>query len=228
MIRDVFIDLDDTLLDFNRAEEKAVSDAFAHFGIEPTMENVLHYADINHSCWRMFEKKIVDLDTLKEMRFYKMLNDLDADVSAHDIAMYYEDCLKENAYLLPGSIDALDALYKDYRLWLASNGTTRVQSRRVELSGIGKYFTGVLVSEDLGYIKPDREYYELTFCKIENFSRENAVMVGDSLSSDIQGGINAGIRTIWFNPKHTENNSGVVPDYEIDDISKLKNLIDSI
>ena len=130
---------------------------------------------------------------------------------------------------LSGAEEALKSLLcKGHRLFLASNGTRRVQERRLEKTGLGKYFEKVFVSEEIGFFKPDSRYFEACFSQISGFDRLKAVMVGDSLSSDITGGINAGIETVWLNRFGEKNESAIQPDYEISDISELPGLIENI
>ena len=95
-------------------------------------------------------------------------------------------------------------------------------------SGIEKYFEGIFISERIGYDKPDARYFDACFARIPDFSKERAIMIGDSLTSDIRGGVNAGIKTCWFNPKNEENRSGLKPDYEIRRLQQIPGLIEQI
>ena len=115
--------------------------------------------------------------------------------------------------------------FKSYRLYIVTNGTASVQKGRVESAGLRNYVRDIFVSEALGYNKPDRRYFELCFAQIPDFHRENAIIVGDSLSSDIQGGINAGLTTVWLNTEGAVNDTGISPDYEISTLSELKKLL---
>ena len=108
---------------------------------------------------------------------------------------------------MPGAPELLEELYRKYRLYIVSNGTAKVQEGRIGSSGIAKYMDGIFISQILGANKPDKQFFDICFAEIPDFSLSETVIIGDSLSSDIKGGINAGITTVWFNPKRIENDS---------------------
>ena len=139
----------------------------------------------------------------------------------------YETLLAHGHYFINGAEELLETLYVKYRMYLVTNGTLSVQKGRLKSSGISTYFEDVFISEELGYNKPSVEYFNCCFSKIPDFHRETAVIIGDSLISDIQGGINAGIRTIWFNPNH-EKASDVIPDYKFDKLLELPGLLSNL
>ena len=122
----------------------------------------------------------------------------------------------------------LEYLYTRYDLYLASNGTDSVQTGRIAAAGIEKYFKGLFISQRLGYDKPKIEYFEQCFRRIDGFKKEECIIVGDSPSSDILGGKNAGILTCRYNPKHLPNPENTIPDYEITTLSEFAPLIESL
>ena len=122
----------------------------------------------------------------------------------------------------------LEELTKKYSLYLVTNGITNVQTRRIASAGLEKYFKGIFISEEIGHDKPSREYFEYCFEHMENFTKDRAIIIGDSLSSDILGGINAGIRTVWFNPKGEPKNPEIPADYEITHLDQVKTLLEKI
>ena len=121
----------------------------------------------------------------------------------------------------------MDRLSKKYRLFLASNGTAVVQKGRMTSANLYRFFETVFVSQEIGYNKPSKAYFDACFAAIPGFDPTRAMMVGDSLSSDIQGGINAGIRTVWVNPDHKDCGR-IRPDYEIEALHQLEALLDDI
>ena len=125
-----------------------------------------------------------------------------------------------------GAEELLENLCKKYNLYVITNGITKVQKGRIKSANLKKYFKDIFISEEIGYDKPSIEYFEHCFERIEDFKKENAVIIGDSLSSDIQGGVNAGVKTIWFNPKGEKNNSSVKPDYEVSDLKEIEKLLE--
>ncbi len=228
MIKNVLFDLDDTLLDFHRAEAEAIRHTFAEIGIDPTDENVALYSKINRSCWARLETGEYTREEVLHRRFDMLFEALGTSGDSHATQRLYEYRLSLGAYYLDGARELLDELYGKYRLYLATNGIVNVQSRRIKDSGIGKYFDGIFVSEKIGYNKPDKRFFDAAFYEIPDFEREETVIIGDTLTSDILGGINAGIKTVYFNPKGVKNDTGIIPNYEIGSLSELTNLLENM
>ena len=140
----------------------------------------------------------------------------------------YEGYLAEGHWFIPGAEALLEQLAPRYDLYLASNGTAEVQYRRLKSAGIVSRFRGIFISQELGADKPSPAFFEKCFAAIPGFSREAAVMVGDSLTSDIRGGRGAGIRTCWFNPHGRPARQDIVPDYEITALNQLPPLLKTL
>ena len=225
MIRNVLLDLDDTLLDFHRAEAEAIRHTLAEIGIPPTDETVALYSRINRSCWAKLETGEYTRDEVLHKRFDMLFETLGVTGDAHETQKLYEYRLSLGAYYLDGAEALLDALLGNYRLYLATNGIVNVQARRIKDSGIGKYFDNIFVSERIGYNKPDKRFFDCAFSEIPDFCHSETVIIGDTLTSDILGGINAGIKTVYFNPKRRKNDTGITPDYEIGSLSELIELL---
>ena len=139
----------------------------------------------------------------------------------------YEWNLGGSYFYIDGAEALLDELSKKYDLYLMSNGTAAVQDRRIAASGIAKYFKGLFISEKVGYNKPALEFFERCFAEIPDFKKEESIIVGDSLSSDIKGGINAGIPTCHYNPSGEKSDS-IIPHYTIKTLEELPALLASI
>lgn len=225
MIKNVLLDLDDTLLDFHRAEAEAIRHTLGEIGIEPTDEVVGLYSRINRSCWAKLELGEYTREEVLHKRFEMLFDELGTTGDPHETQKLYEYRLSLGAYYLEGAKELLDALLGKYRLYLATNGIVNVQKRRIKDSGIGKYFDGIFVSEKIGYNKPDKRFFDIAFTEIPDFKQEETVIIGDTLTSDIQGGINAGIKTVYFNPKKRENTTGILPHYEISSLDELPKLL---
>lgn len=228
MIRNILFDLDDTLLDFHRAEAEAIRYTLKEFGIDPTDENVALYSKINRSCWEKLELGELTREEVLHRRFDILFDTLGISGDSHATQKLYEYRLSLGAYYLDGAEALLDEFYGKYRLYLATNGIVVVQSRRIKDSGIGKYFDGIFVSERIGYNKPDKRFFEAAFSEIPDVNLDETVIIGDSLTSDIKGGLNAGIKTVFFNPKGLKNNTGIIPHYEIHSLSELPKLINEL
>ena len=227
MIEFLFLDLDDTILDFHRAEREAISETFRSFGLEPTEEVLSRYHEINIRHWQMLERGELTRDQVLVNRFGVLFDSLGMEADPTLCARIYEHNLGEKHYFLPGAKEAVQTLHGKYRLFLASNGTACVQHSRLTASGLYPYFEQVFISQELGVNKPSLDYFQACFGKISDFDPAKAIMVGDSLSSDIQGGINAGLPTVWVNPGH-EKARGVTPDYEIESITQLDALLQTL
>ena len=229
MIRTVFLDLDDTILDFGRGERKALCRTLLDLGINPTPDIVGRYVEINIGLWRAFERREVDREEVLVGRFRRLFSEFDIEASAEAAEESYEKYLAMEHDFLPGALQMLEDLYNDgrYSLYMATNGNPAVQWPRIKDTDIGKYFKDIFISYDFGVGKPSREFFERCFERIEGFRADEAIIIGDSLTSDIKGGINAGIKTCHFNHRNSQYNE-IVPDYEIKNLLELKALIDSI
>lgn len=228
MIDTLLIDLDNTILDFDKAEGPALAAALRAMGVEPTEELIGRYSAINLAHWKRLEKGQITMDEVKVGRFEKLFEEFGITVSPAETARVYEGMLAIGHYFVEGAEDMLKALYGKYRLYLASNGIARVQRSRIDSAGIEKYFDGMFISEEIGGRKPEPEYFQRCFERIPHFDKTRTAMLGDSLSADMRGGKNAGITTIWFNRGNQPDEEGVCPDYEIKSLYELPALMERI
>ena len=225
MIEFLFLDLDDTILDFHKAERIAISKTFQAFGLEPTEAVLDRYHVINRQHWERLEKGELTREQVLQGRFEVLFREMGRRADAAAIARTYEHNLSIGHYFLPGAREALDALGKHCRLYLASNGTASVQQGRLTSAGLYPVFEKVFVSQELGFNKPSIEFFNACTRQIPGYDPKKAMMVGDSLTSDIQGGINAGMATCWVNPTHAPGRPDIRPDYEITALSELEGLL---
>ena len=228
MMEFLFLDLDDTILDFHKAERIALSKTLEDFHLEPTEDVLTRYHIINKQHWERLEKGELTRDQVLEGRFRVLFSQLGRSVDADAVARAYEHNLGIGHYFLPGALEAVERLHGKYRLFLASNGTASVQHSRLTSAGLYPYFEKVFVSQKIGYNKPAKEYFDACFARIPGFDPSKAMMVGDSLTSDILGGIRAGIKTCWINPGHLPARADIPADYEIESLSQLEALLESL
>ena len=226
MIEFLFLDLDDTILDFQKAERLALAKTLESFGLPPTDTVLARYHEINREHWERLERKELTRQQVLVGRFAALFAEMGLSAQAEQVARAYEENLSQGHYFLPGAEEALKSLSKKYKLYLASNGTARVQAGRLKSAGIIPYFQEIFVSEEMGYNKPDPAYFDACFARIPGFRKDRAMMVGDSLTSDILGGIQAGIATCWVNPHH--KTGSIRPDYEIESITQLEALLKNL
>ena len=228
MKRNVLFDLDDTLFDFHKAEKIALTKTLVHFGIDPTEETLALYSTINAAHWKRLELGEISREEVKVGRYRELFKTIGVECDPVKATAYYESMLAIGHYFMPGAPELLGELYRKYRLYIVSNGTAKVQEGRIGSSGIAKYMDGIFISQILGANKPDKQFFDICFAEIPDFSLSETVIIGDSLSSDIKGGINAGITTVWFNPKGIENNNDIKPDYTIKELSEVPGLLSQI
>ena len=227
MMEFLFLDLDDTILDFHKAERIALSKALSSFGLDPTEAVLGRYHIINKEHWERLERKELTRDQVLEGRFRTLFAELGRTVDAAAVTRAYEQNLSIGHYFLPGAQEAVQRLSQKYRLFLASNGTASVQKGRLTSANLYRFFERVFVSQELGFNKPSKAFFDACFARIPGFDPAKAAMVGDSLTSDIQGGINAGITTVWVNPEHRPWGD-IKPDYEIEGLSQLEKLLETV
>lgn len=227
MIEFLFLDLDDTILDFHKAERVAISKTIREFGVEPSEEILNLYHGINKWHWEQLELGKLTRAEVLVNRFGVLFEKLGKEVDASQCARIYEKNLSTGHWFLPGAEEAVERLSKKYRLFLASNGTAVVQKGRMTSANLYRFFETVFVSQEIGHNKPSKAYFDACFAQIPGFDREKAMIVGDSLSSDIKGGINAGIKTVWVNPGH-KSCGEIKPDYEIEYLHQLEALLEGL
>ena len=228
MIEFLLLDLDDTILDFHKAERIAITKTIREYGVEPTEEVLSRYHAINKWHWEQLELGTMTREEILVGRFAMLFREYGTTVDAVAVARAYEKNLSIGHYFLPGAEEAVGRLHRKYRLFLTSNGTASVQKGRMTSANLYRFFEKVFVSQEIGHNKPSKAYFDACFAQIPDFDPAKAMIVGDSLSSDIQGGINAGIKTCWVNPSHGEPKKGIKPDYEIEALSQLEALLEQI
>jgi YjjG family noncanonical pyrimidine nucleotidase len=221
----ILFDADNTLLDFDAAESKALADTLTHYGIEPDNETVQTYRAINTALWAQLESGQIRRDKLMNERFTRFLKAVNAAGNGAEMNRYYLDQLASHPDLMPGALDVLRELAEVATLAVVTNGFEKVQTRRAEESGVMAYMEDVFVSEKLDCEKPNRKIFDAALRALGVENREHVLVVGDSLSSDVQGGINAGLDTCWLNPSHTENTGKVQPTYEIASLEELYKIV---
>ena len=196
----VLFDADNTLFDFYRSEREALMDALRSMGVCPTQEMVAVYSKINESMWKMLERGEITKTALREARFARFCEHYGFSLDVPQLAVRYTDFLAQKGYLMQGVYEACRALAESCRLYIITNGISTVQRGRFEPSVLRPFFRDLFISEELGYEKPRKEYFEAVAAAIPNFDARSTLVVGDSLTSDMQGGINAGLDTCWVNP----------------------------
>ena len=225
----LLFDLDHTLLDFDAAEDVALSHLLKEEGVEDIQAYKDYYVPMNKALWKDLEQKKITKSDLVNTRFSKLFEHFGIEKDGTYLANRYQFYLAQQGQVFSGAIELLDNLIeRGYELYAATNGITAIQTGRLEQSGIAPFFKEIFISEQLHTQKPDAAFYEKIGARIPNFNKNHALMIGDSLSADIQGGNNAGIDTIWYNPHHLENHTQAQPTYEVDSYQALLELLDKL
>lgn len=220
-------DLDQTILDFAKSQDYALRYAFRQFDKEIGKEEVSVYAAINDTYWKRMERGEISKEEVLLGRFITLFERLGiTGLSPEDFGEIYQGALGD-VFFFQDEADKL-LLYlkeKGYRQYIVTNGVNRTQAKKVHLSGLDKMVDGVFVSELMGYPKPRKEYFDACFAQLNGVTRAECLLVGDSITSDMQGGINAGIDVCWYNPQKQENCSGLMFHYEIRNLHEVLQIL---
>lgn len=221
----ILFDADATLFDFKRSEYDAVKDCLEFAGLPATDEIIEKYSEINDRYWKMLERREITKSELFIARWRSLLEYYNFDFDAKKIADKYPEKLAQKQYLINGAEEICSKLYGKYKLYIVTNGFAKVQHGRFDSSPICKYFEAMFISEEVGYEKPSAEYFACVSKKIENYDPGKALIIGDSLTSDIKGGITAGIDTCWFNPKGKEAPRDMNITYIINNLAEIEDIL---
>ena len=226
MFKVVLWDIDGTLLDFEKAEEAGIRGCFAHYKLgECTDEMLEKYKVINRGYWQAMERGEIEKPVLLVKRFEDFLNayNLDSSVAA-GMNSLYQVLLGETVVFAPHAWETIQALKGKVLQCAVTNGTKVAQDGKLRNSKLDTEFDHIFISEVVGIEKPNAGFFDAVFAEIGEYDKNEVLIVGDSLTSDIQGGVNAGIKTCWFNPKGVENTGNLQPDYVITDVAEVLKL----
>jgi len=221
----ILFDADNTLFDFSRAEREALTDTLRSCDIEPSESLICAYIEINDRLWKRLERGEIAKDELREERFREFCVVFGFQTDVSHMANAYVEFLSQKTHLIKGAVEICRALSPKYRLYIVTNGIKTVQERRFSKSLLKPYFSGVFISEELGFEKPHRGYFDAVASRIEGFSPMSALIIGDSLTSDMKGGCNYGIDTCWYNPRGAQNKENLPITYEIKELGDLLPLL---
>ncbi len=215
----ILLDADDTLFDYDQAETYALMKTYAHFNKTFNIHELERYKRINKEMWINFEKGIIDIKELRSKRFEKLF--FNEPISPDEVSDIYLEHLGEACFEHEGAKEVCEVLSSRYELVILTNGMAKVQQSRLRRSRLMPYIKAIITSEETGYKKPDAAIFEYALKQVGHKDKKSVLMAGDSLSSDIQGGINAGIDTCWYNFRHETNTTSVHPVYEIKELKEL-------
>lgn len=230
-IKAILWDIDGTVLNFLAAEEVAIRKGFKRLNFGECTDAMLSdYSAINHNYWKALERGEYTKPEILVKRFEDFFGKyrLDTSLAGEFNTQYQYDlgetiCFNDNAYEL---VEELKVSYKQYA---ATNGTAIAQHKKLSLSGLDKLLDGFFISDEIGFEKPSKEFFKFVFEKLEAdlgpVNPDEVIIIGDSLTSDMRGGVNAGIKTCWYNPNAAVNDSGLSLDYEISNLNQIKEIL---
>ena len=224
----LLFDADDTLLDFHKDEKQALIKALSHFSVPVTEENIKIYSDINQGMWKQLEKGEITKPELKRSRFKKFFEAINfhCDEDPLTVNEYYLSLLGEGGNTLDGAVETVKALHeKGYDIHIITNGIAATQAKRLTRSGLLPYINEVFVSETIGYQKPRREYFDAVLEKISEKDKTKILVIGDSLTSDIKGAMNAGLPCCWLNRYGKELPEEYKVDFIVKDIKEITEFV---
>lgn len=221
----LFFDFDDTLMDFKAAEKEALPKVFAHYQFPLTETVELKYKEINRALWDQLERGEVTREALLESRFKETFQFFGRQVNGIEMDQAYRNFLVETIVLIDGAEEVLRTLAQDYELYIVTNGINETQHRRINAANLAPYFKEIFVSEQTGFQKPQIEFFDYVFQQIGDVEKEECLIIGDSYSADMIGGMNAGIDTCWFNPSNNLPKALYQPTHEIKQLKDLFHIV---
>ncbi|MBD1373243.1 noncanonical pyrimidine nucleotidase, YjjG family [Hazenella sp. IB182357] len=217
----LFFDVDDTLLNFAAAERDALRLLFANYQLPFTSEHETHYKTINQKLWQSYENGQMSREQVLNTRFSLLLETYGQQEDGRMMETKYRHFLEKGHELMEGAFELISNLHHHHDLYIVTNGVSTTQYKRLRSAKLDHFFKDIFVSEDTGYQKPMKAFFDYVFARIPHFSDKKGLIIGDSLTADIKGGQQAGLDTCWFNPSRKHNETTIHPTYEIHHLEEL-------
>lgn len=226
MYKLILLDADRTVLDFDRAEEYSITKGLKDKGVDMDFDSLIEtYREINMALWHAYELGEFDKKKIPAERYRRLFDAFGIELDPVEFGGVYLDNLSQCGFVLDGAVDLCKYLHEKYKVVILTNGIKFVQDGRMEKAPIKDYVHDIVISDEVGYPKPYVEIFDFTLNKVGDYDKSEILMIGDSLTSDIQGGINYGIDTCWYNPEKSEKKRGIEPTYEIHALEELYKLL---
>ncbi|MBO1198582.1 YjjG family noncanonical pyrimidine nucleotidase [Staphylococcus simiae] len=222
----ILLDFDDTIVDFYDAEEQGFFHMTQQFNHNATIEDFQLFKKINKQHWEAFQQNKFTKEQILSRRFEMYFNHHNMKVDGREVDFLYREGLaKANIKYFDNTLETIAELSNNHKLYIVTNGVTETQQRRLQQTPLDKYMDGIFISEQTGSQKPNKAFFDYVFKDIGEHYRDNSIIVGDSLTSDILGAQNAGIASCWFNVRNFANNTTIQPTYEINNLKQLINIV---
>lgn len=221
----LLFDADDTLFDFDRSDRCAFAAACESCSLTYSEELRQRYRVHSNACWAMFDRGEASKDFICLERFRRFFGELGIDADPAETNQVYLSALASCSFPTPHSVEVCRTLSKRHRLFLITNAVAAVQRGRLARAEIRPYLEAAFISEEAGAQKPMAAFFDYVFTRIDGITRDNCLVIGDSLTSDIQGANNYGLACCWYNPRQTNNAQDLRVDYEIRDLRELYDIV---
>ena len=222
----LWFDADGTLFDYNRAEATALKQTFHSLSLPFEEEYLGIYQQINQGLWQALERQEITQAALRYRRFELLMEAIQMTGSPEQMSSAYVEQLGICADLIDGAYEVLQSLYGKSQIAIVTNGLQAVQRSRLAHSRIREFITELIISEEIGAAKPQAAFFDAAFARTGHPQKSDVLIIGDSLTSDIQGGVDYGIDTCWYNPAEETKPDGLKITYEIVDLSELLEILD--
>ena len=221
----LLFDADGTLFDYDQAERNALQNTFSQLGYPFEAEYLAAYRTVNHAIWLEFEQGNIDQVTLRTRRFELLFQAIHLKADPHAFSPAYLANLARGTCLIDGAEETVRVLAQKFNLAIITNGLKEVQRPRFARSAINPYLRQIIISDEEGVAKPDSRIFDISFARMNYPAKSEVLIIGDSLTSDIQGGLNYGIDTCWFNPAGQQNDCQIATTFEIKRLTELPGLL---
>ena len=215
MIKTILWDIDGTILNFQSAAENSLKNTFRKFGYGEITDELLHmYEEINDAYWCKLEKGEITKEKLLVERFVEFFTKIGVETTrVKEFNQAYLNGLLDTVVFMPEAYETVKKLHPQYKQYIVTNGVKQLQRQKIAKAKIEEFFDGIFISDEIGHEKPQIEFFDYVFDRIETQNRDEIMIIGDSLTSDIAGGIHAGIHTCWYHPSNEENHSDIKPEF---------------
>ena len=225
MYKFILVDIDNTLLDFNKCAKEAISIAFNEFGLFYKDDYFDIFVETNNDLWKALENNTITKEQLRNSRWTLIFEKCGIHEDGIKFEKRFEELIAESHIPVEGAIELLQYLSKKYDVYLVTNGFVKAQKNRISLAGMEPYIKDMFVSESIGYAKPSKEFFEHCISSIGNVTKEEMMIIGDSLSADIKGGIDFDIDTCWYNHVGEQKPEGLPINYTVTALNEIFHIL---
>jgi len=225
-IKAVFLDVDNTILDFNICAKESMKATFLDFGLHFEEEMFPPFLEVNGHLWEEIEQNRITREELYKIRWKMIFEKLQIEgPDPVEFDTVFRKYIGEIAVPIDGAYELLAYLSEKYILCIASNASHARQVKRLTKANMMQYVKHLFTSEKIGYPKPEKAFFDACLTELGNVAPEECVVIGDSLTADIAGGIVSGMKTIWYNHNHEGIPTKVKPDYIVNALGEIINIL---